>query len=323
MNFERKSKNLQNFSVWGRPRSIIPNRWSLLLPITAWIMEGSHCWSNARCSLRRIYARQLCFLLNGELFDFMIKRITLFVDLDWCLRLIGQGCFKATQGTGNGHARIPRLFNDPRIEQVNTRPYDVIFYTFQHLLHHHFRYIPTAAWFGGMCIGALSVMADALGAIGSGTGKISIQSPKNLPFSSRYPLGRYNHLPILWNLCQGAAGARQYDFLDDTKKQIDSFFQPRLLHTYHHLLHIIPPLPWMRVRRVMLSVQTFPSNTLKTTLMKRYWKICNLGTFVELNIWPISCKVQCLNKKNIRIRYLCAKKTPLIHYHCMCWYIMT
>ena len=33
------------------------------------------------------------------------------------------------------------------------------------------RYIPTAAWFGGMCIGALSVMADALGAIGSGTGK--------------------------------------------------------------------------------------------------------------------------------------------------------
>ena len=59
------------------------------------------------------------------------------------------------------------------------------------------RYIPTAAWFGGMCIGALSVMADALGAIGSGTGKISIQSPKNLPFSSRYPLGRYNHLPIL------------------------------------------------------------------------------------------------------------------------------
>ena len=36
-----------------------------------------------------------------------------------------------------------------------------------------FRYIPTAAWFGGMCIGALSVMADGLGAIGSGTGKIS------------------------------------------------------------------------------------------------------------------------------------------------------
>lgn len=32
------------------------------------------------------------------------------------------------------------------------------------------RYIPTAAAFGGMCIGALSVMADFLGAIGSGTG---------------------------------------------------------------------------------------------------------------------------------------------------------
>jgi len=32
------------------------------------------------------------------------------------------------------------------------------------------RYIPTAAAFGGLCIGALSIIADFLGAIGSGTG---------------------------------------------------------------------------------------------------------------------------------------------------------
>jgi len=32
------------------------------------------------------------------------------------------------------------------------------------------RYIPTAAAFGGLCIGALSVTADFMGAIGSGTG---------------------------------------------------------------------------------------------------------------------------------------------------------
>jgi len=32
------------------------------------------------------------------------------------------------------------------------------------------RYIPTAAAFGGMCIGALTIIADFLGAIGSGTG---------------------------------------------------------------------------------------------------------------------------------------------------------
>merc|ERR1712032_214525 len=32
------------------------------------------------------------------------------------------------------------------------------------------RYIPTAACFGGMCIGALTIFADFLGAIGSGTG---------------------------------------------------------------------------------------------------------------------------------------------------------
>jgi len=32
------------------------------------------------------------------------------------------------------------------------------------------KYIPVAATFGGMCIGALSVVADLLGVIGSGTG---------------------------------------------------------------------------------------------------------------------------------------------------------
>merc|ERR1712188_301629 len=32
------------------------------------------------------------------------------------------------------------------------------------------RYIPTAASFGGACIGALTIVADFLGAIGSGTG---------------------------------------------------------------------------------------------------------------------------------------------------------
>lgn len=34
------------------------------------------------------------------------------------------------------------------------------------------RYIPTAAAFGGMCIGALTIVADFMGAIGSGTGKL-------------------------------------------------------------------------------------------------------------------------------------------------------
>jgi protein transport protein SEC61 subunit alpha len=38
------------------------------------------------------------------------------------------------------------------------------------LVHELNRYIPAAAAFGGMCIGLLSVMADFLGAIGSGTG---------------------------------------------------------------------------------------------------------------------------------------------------------
>ena len=32
------------------------------------------------------------------------------------------------------------------------------------------RYIPTAAAFGGACIGALTIIADFMGAVGSGTG---------------------------------------------------------------------------------------------------------------------------------------------------------
>ena len=36
------------------------------------------------------------------------------------------------------------------------------------------RYIPTAAAFGGMCIGALTIVADFMGAIGSGTGTLYI-----------------------------------------------------------------------------------------------------------------------------------------------------
>ncbi|KAL7673387.1 hypothetical protein ACOME3_008246 [Neoechinorhynchus agilis] len=38
------------------------------------------------------------------------------------------------------------------------------------IVHELNRYIPTAAAFGGLCIGALSVLADFIGAIGSGTG---------------------------------------------------------------------------------------------------------------------------------------------------------
>jgi len=38
------------------------------------------------------------------------------------------------------------------------------------MLKQLYRYIPTAAAFGGLCIGLLSVFADFMGAIGSGTG---------------------------------------------------------------------------------------------------------------------------------------------------------
>ena len=42
------------------------------------------------------------------------------------------------------------------------------------------RYIPTAAAFGGMCIGALTIIADFMGAIGSGTGE-QLLRPRRCP----------------------------------------------------------------------------------------------------------------------------------------------
>ena len=38
------------------------------------------------------------------------------------------------------------------------------------------RYIPIAAAFGGMCIGALTIVADFMGAIGSGTGALPMRA---------------------------------------------------------------------------------------------------------------------------------------------------
>ena len=45
------------------------------------------------------------------------------------------------------------------------------------------RYIPTAAAFGGMCIGALTVVADFIEAIGSGAGIMLAVSPVTIIYS--------------------------------------------------------------------------------------------------------------------------------------------
>ena len=43
---------------------------------------------------------------------------------------------------------------------------EFIFFRETSMIHELNRYIPTAAAFGGLCIGALSVLADFMGAIG-------------------------------------------------------------------------------------------------------------------------------------------------------------
>jgi len=73
------------------------------------------------------------------------------------------------------------LFSKTWIEVSGSSPKDVFkqFKDQQMMMKGHrdsslkkqlYRYIPTAAAFGGLCIGALSVLADFMGAIGSGTG---------------------------------------------------------------------------------------------------------------------------------------------------------
>merc|ERR1711976_63626 len=62
------------------------------------------------------------------------------------------------------------------------------------------RYIPTAAAFGGMCIGALTVAADFLGAIGSGTGILLAVGIIYQYFETFQKEGQNLNLPFLQKL---------------------------------------------------------------------------------------------------------------------------
>lgn len=64
--------------------------------------------------------------------------------------------------SGSSPKDVAKQFRDQQLILKGHRENSVI--------HELNRYIPTAAAFGGMCIGALTVLADFLGAIGSGTG---------------------------------------------------------------------------------------------------------------------------------------------------------
>lgn len=64
--------------------------------------------------------------------------------------------------SGSSPKDVARQLKDQQMMMVGFRETSII--------KQLYRYIPTAAAFGGLCIGALSVTADFLGAIGSGTG---------------------------------------------------------------------------------------------------------------------------------------------------------
>ena len=64
--------------------------------------------------------------------------------------------------SGSGPRDVARMLRENKVVIRGYRDKSTL-----HVLN---RYIPTAAAFGGMCVGALSIFADLLGAIGSGTG---------------------------------------------------------------------------------------------------------------------------------------------------------
>jgi protein transport protein SEC61 subunit alpha len=66
------------------------------------------------------------------------------------------------QVSGSAPKDVAKQFRDQQMIMKGHRE--------QSVLKTLYRYIPTAAAFGGLCIGALSVIADFMGAIGSGTG---------------------------------------------------------------------------------------------------------------------------------------------------------
>ena len=71
---------------------------------------------------------------------------------------------KLLQVSGSSSKDVAQQLTDQQMVFVGVRPDQA---SMRQVLE---RYIPTAAAFGGLCIGALSVLADLLGAIGSGTG---------------------------------------------------------------------------------------------------------------------------------------------------------
>ena len=68
----------------------------------------------------------------------------------------------AVQVSGSSARDVAKQLKDQQMFMKGHRESSLV-----HVLNY---YIPTAAAFGGMCIGGLTVVADFMGAIGSGTG---------------------------------------------------------------------------------------------------------------------------------------------------------
>jgi protein transport protein SEC61 subunit alpha len=87
----------------------------------------------------------------------------MFVEAAYLLRTLLNNLFEKTHWTAIAHSVCA-------VRQLQEQQMVIPGHRESNLQKELNRYIPTAAAFGGMCIGALTVVADFMGAIGSGTG---------------------------------------------------------------------------------------------------------------------------------------------------------
>lgn len=147
---------------WRWSRQIVSSRRIMLLLITTWISRP-HCSRSRSC--RTLYS------LHAWLVRLLLQ------DVDRSFWKLGEGCqYKFfTKGQYKSFRHIVKINNTYRYhlqvaKQLREQQMVMRGHRDNSMIRELNRYIPTAAAFGGLCIGALSVLADFLGAIGSGTG---------------------------------------------------------------------------------------------------------------------------------------------------------
>lgn len=131
---------------WWLP--ILSHRRSMLLPFAAWKSWSCFGRSYSLFSLHNIYVGKLCFL---QVYKYFLCHLHL------CTYSGKEQSFSKTwiDVSGSSAKDVAKQLREQQMVMRGHRE--------KSMIHELNRYIPTAAAFGGLCIGALSVMADFIG----------------------------------------------------------------------------------------------------------------------------------------------------------------